>query len=80
MNLSHDALKDLTAHAELKAEGGILERHFLLLKGHGINDHRRHVDVPSLEETSHGNAGEAHGCFDRRSGVSCEFGVMGAMS
>ena len=49
MNLSHDALKDLTAHAELKAEGGILERHFLLLKGHGINDHRRHVDVPSLE-------------------------------
>ena len=48
MNLSPDALKDLTAHAELKAEGGILERHFLLLKGHVINDHR-HVDVPSLE-------------------------------
>ena len=34
----------------LKAEGGILERHFLLLKGRVINDHRRHhVDVSSLE-------------------------------
>ena len=49
MDLSHDALKDLMAHAELKAEGGILERHFLLLKGHVINDHR-HVDDSSLED------------------------------
>lgn len=48
MNLSHDALEDLNALAVLKAEGGILERHFLLLKGHVINDHRR-VDVSSLE-------------------------------
>ena len=48
MNLSHDALKDLTALADLKAEGGILERHFLLLKGHVVNDHRR-IDVPTLE-------------------------------
>ena len=47
MNLSHDALKDLTAHPELKAKGDILERHsLLLLKGHAVSD--RH-DVPSLE-------------------------------
>ena len=48
MNLSHDALKDVTAHAEFKAKGGIFERHLLLpLKGHAVSD--RHVDVPSLE-------------------------------
>ena len=41
--LSHDALKDFTALAELKAEGRILERHVLLLQGHIINDHRRVV-------------------------------------
>ena len=47
MNISHDALKDLTAHPELKAKGDILERHsLLLLKGHAVSD--RH-DVPSLE-------------------------------
>ena len=34
MNLSHDALRDLTALTELKSEGGSLERHFVLLKEH----------------------------------------------
>ena len=48
MNLSHGALKDLTAHAELKAKGGILERHsLLLLKAHAVSE--RYVDVPSLD-------------------------------
>ena len=41
-------MKDLTALAELKDKGGILERHFMLLKGHAISDNRR-VDVHSLE-------------------------------
>ena len=48
MNLSHDSLKELTALAELKSEGGIVDRHFLQLKSHVINDHRR-VDDSSLE-------------------------------
>lgn len=48
MNLYHDALKDLTAHAEFKAEGGTFHRHFLLVKGHMVNDHR-HVNIPRLE-------------------------------
>ena len=34
MNLSHDALRDLTALTELKSEGGILERHVAPLKEH----------------------------------------------
>ena len=41
-------MKDLTALAELKDKGGILERHFMLLTGHAVNDNRR-VDVHSLE-------------------------------
>ena len=47
MNLSHNALRDLTALAELKSEGGILDQHLLQLKSHVIND--RHVDDSSLE-------------------------------
>ena len=35
-------------HAELKSEGGILDRHFLQLNSHVIN-HRRRVDDSSLE-------------------------------
>ena len=34
MNLSHNALRDLTALTEFKSVGGILERHFVLLKEH----------------------------------------------
>ena len=34
MNLSHDALRDLIVLTELKSEGGIPERHFVLLKEH----------------------------------------------
>lgn len=41
MNVSRDALKDLPALTELKADGGILERHFLPLNEHVINDQRR---------------------------------------
>ena len=49
MDLSHDALRDLAALAELKSEVEVFERHFLQLKAHVINDHRRRrVDVPSL--------------------------------
>ena len=32
MNLSHNALRDLTALTELKSVGGILQRHFVLLR------------------------------------------------
>ena len=48
MNLSHDSLKELTALAELKSEGGIVDRHFSQLESHVINDNRR-VDDSSLE-------------------------------
>ena len=48
MNLSHDSLKELTALAELKSEGGIVDRHFLQLKSHVINDHHR-VDESSFD-------------------------------
>ena len=47
MNLSHDALRDLTALTELKYEGGILERHFVLLKEHVMEG--RLVGAPSLD-------------------------------
>ena len=47
MNLSHDALRDLTALTELKSEGGIVERHFVLLKEHVIKGHL--VGAPSLD-------------------------------
>ena len=47
MNLSHDALRDLTALAELKSEGGSLERQFLQLKGYAIKG--RLVGTSSLE-------------------------------
>ena len=47
MNLSHDALRDLTALTELKSEGGILERHFVLLKEHVMKG--RLVGAPSLD-------------------------------
>ena len=49
MNLSHDALRDLTALAELKSEGTILDRQLVQHKSHVINDHR-HVDDSSLED------------------------------
>ena len=39
MNLSHDALRDLTALTEFKSDGGILERRFLQLKEHVIKGH-----------------------------------------
>ena len=39
MNPSHDALRDLTALAELTSDGGILERQFLQLKEHVIKGH-----------------------------------------
>ena len=48
MNLSHDALRDLTALTEFKFEGGILERHFVLLKEHVMKG--RLVGAPSLDE------------------------------
>ena len=79
MNLSPDALKDLTAHAELKAEGGILERQFLLPKVHAINDHL-HVDVPSLEGLHVALRVKRVDAFDGRSGVSCGFRLMDATS
>ena len=47
MNLSHDALRDLTTLAQLKSEGGILERQFLQLKEHVIKGHL--VGTSSLE-------------------------------
>ena len=47
MNLSHDALRDLTALAELKYEGGIFGRHFVLLKEHVIKG--RLVGAPRLD-------------------------------
>ena len=47
MNLSHDALRDLTALTELKSEGGILERHFVLLKEQLMKG--RLVGAPSLD-------------------------------
>ena len=34
MSLSNDALQDLTAITELKSDGGMLQRHFELLKGY----------------------------------------------
>ena len=34
MNLSDDALRDLTPITELKSDGGMLQRHFELLKGY----------------------------------------------
>ena len=34
MNLSHDALGDLKALAELKSEGGIIDQHFLQHSNH----------------------------------------------
>ena len=47
MNLSHDALRDLTALTELKSDGGILERQFFQLKEHVIKGHL--VSTSSLE-------------------------------
>ena len=47
MNLSHDALRDLTALTELTYEGWILERHFVLLKEHVMKG--RLVGAPSLD-------------------------------
>ena len=47
MNLSHDALRDLIVLTELKSEGGIFERHFVLLKEHVIKG--RLVGAPSLD-------------------------------
>ena len=47
MNLSHDALRDLTALTELKSDGGILERQFLQLKEHFIKGYL--VGTSSLE-------------------------------
>ena len=47
MNLSHDALRVLTALTELKSEGGVLERHFVLLKEHVMKGHL--VGAPSLD-------------------------------
>lgn len=47
MNLSNDALRDLTATAELKCDSGMLQYHFELLKGYIIKDH--HLSVGSLE-------------------------------
>ena len=38
-NVSQDALTGLTALAECNSDGGILERQFLLLKGHVTNVH-----------------------------------------
>ena len=68
MNLSHDALRDLTALAELKSEGGIRKRHFLELTSRVINDNGR-VGDSSLERLgmalrvgafSEAHASEAH--------------------
>ena len=39
MNLSHDTLRDLTTLAEIKSDGGILERQFLQLKDLVIKGH-----------------------------------------
>ena len=47
MNLSHDALRDLTALAELKSEGAVLKRQSSLLKAHAIKG--RLVGAASLE-------------------------------
>ena len=47
MNLSHEALRDLTALTELKSEGGSLERHFVLLKEYVMRG--RLVGAPSLD-------------------------------
>ena len=47
MNLSHDALRDLTTLAEIKSDGGILERQFLQLKEHVTKGHL--VGTSSLE-------------------------------
>ena len=47
MNLSHDALRDLIVLTELKSEGGIFERHFVLLKEHVMKG--RLVGAPSLD-------------------------------
>ena len=51
INLSHGALRNLTTPAELRSEGDILDRHFLQLKSHVINDHHR-VDDSSFEGRS----------------------------
>ena len=34
INLSNDALRDLTEITELKSDGGMVQRHFELLKGY----------------------------------------------
>ena len=47
MNLSHNALRDLTALTELKSVGRILERHFVLLKEHVMKG--RLVSASSLD-------------------------------
>ena len=47
-NPFHKALRYLKALVELKSEEGILDRHFLQLKSHVINDHGRVGDC-SLE-------------------------------
>ena len=47
MNLSHDALRDLTALTELKSESGIFERHFVLHKEHVMKG--RLVGAPILD-------------------------------
>ena len=47
MNLYHDALRDLIVLTELKSEGGIFERHFVLLKEHVMKG--RLVGAPSLD-------------------------------
>ena len=47
MNISHDALRDPIVLTELKYEGGIFERHFVLLKEHVIKG--RLVGAPSMD-------------------------------
>lgn len=51
-NLSHDALKDLTALAELESEGVFFDRRFLQLKPHAINNHGRVDDSCFAEPTA----------------------------
>ena len=49
MNLTHDAFRDLTALAELKPEGGTIDRYFLQLMSHTCHQRPRRVGDSSLE-------------------------------
>ena len=60
IDLSHGALRNLTTPAELRSEGDILDRHFLQLKLHVINDHHRVAD------SSFGGCRVARGVLLRR--------------